>query len=164
MNTKRILFIHGSESSGQTYKAGLLRAVFPNLISPDFTDDLDERLAKLHAIIGKTRGWRLVGSSLGGLTAALFAAQAPKQVQKLVLLAPALNLAPFEPHRFRQIAIPTVIIHGTRDEIVPLEAVRPIAERVFPHLTYYVVDDDHRLHKTAETLDWKNLLASASLD
>jgi hypothetical protein len=34
-----------------------------------------------------------------------------------------------------------------------------LAEKVFLNLNYIVVDDDHRLHKTAQELDWKNLLA-----
>ena len=33
-----------------------------------------------------------------------------------------------------------------------------LAEKVFTHLTYMVVDDDHRLHKTAVKMDWKSLL------
>lgn len=154
----RILFIHGSESSGQTYKAGILRGLFPGMLSPDFTDDIEERLTQLCSVIGDTTGWTLVGSSLGGLTAAIFAAQSPAQVLKLALLAPALALPEFEPYRASQIAVPTVVIHGTQDEVVPLESVRPICERVFPQLTYRVVDDDHRLHKTAETLDWRAIL------
>ncbi len=159
MDPKRIIFIHGSESSGQTYKAGILRAVFPEMLSPDFTDDLAERLAQLRAITGETEGWTLVGSSLGGLTAAIFAIQSPNQVRKLVLLAPALALAEFAPYHTARIETPTVIIHGTRDEVVPLALIRPIAERVFSNARYLIVDDDHRLHKTAETLDWKNILA-----
>jgi len=159
MNPKRILFIHGSESSGQTYKAGLLRTFFPEMLSPNFTDDLDERLAQLRLITGKTTDWTLIGSSLGGLTAAIFAAQAPTQVRKLVLLAPALTLSAFDPYRSGHIQTPTVIIHGTQDDVVPWALVRPIAESVFPNVKFYIVDDDHRLHKTAETLDWKTILA-----
>lgn len=158
MNNSPILFIHGSQSSGQTYKASLLRQVFPHMLSPDFTDDIEERLVQLRRIIGNTGGWRLVGSSLGGLTAAIFAAQAAGQVKKLVLLAPALALPEFEPYGSARIEVPTIIIHGTRDDIVPIPSVRPIAEKVFPLLTYMVVDDDHRLHHTAESLDWKSIL------
>ncbi len=158
MNASRILFIHGSESSGQTYKASLLRQFFPNMLSPDFTDDIEERLAQLRRIIGDTVGWRMVGSSLGGLTAAIFAAQAPGQVQKLILLAPALSLPEFKPYGSARIEVPTIVIHGTQDVVVPISSVKLIAEKVFPNLTYMVVDDDHRLHHTAETLDWKVLL------
>jgi pimeloyl-ACP methyl ester carboxylesterase len=158
IDNSRILFIHGSESNGQTYKASLLRKLFPDMHAPNFTDNLDERLTQLRSVIGETTGWTLVGSSLGGLTAAIFAAQSPAQVRKLVLLAPALALPEFEPYRAGQIAVPTVVIHGAQDEVVPLDSVRLICERVFPQLTYRVVDDDHRLHKTAERLDWRSIL------
>jgi hypothetical protein len=33
-----------------------------------------------------------------------------------------------------------------------------LAEKIFTNLTYIPVDDNHRLHKTAEELDWKKLL------
>lgn len=158
-DNSRIIFIHGSESSSQTYKAGILRGLFPGMLTPDFTDDVEERLAQLRTIIGDTTGWTLIGSSLGGLAAAIFAAQSPAQVRKLVLLAPALALPEFDSYQEGQIAIPTVVIHGTQDNVVPLDTVRRICERVFPQLTYHVVDDDHRMHKTAETLDWNIILA-----
>jgi esterase/lipase len=56
------------------------------------------------------------------------------------------------------ISIPTIIIQGTQDELIRLPEAREIAEKVFTHLTYRVVEDDHRLHKTAEKLDWKAFL------
>jgi pimeloyl-ACP methyl ester carboxylesterase len=158
----RLLFIHGSGGDrSQTYKARLLRGLFPDMVTPDFSGELPERMTQLKAILGNETGWTLIGSSLGGLMAALFAAQAPGQVRRLVLLAPALTLPEFAEHVPGPIPVPTVIIHGTRDELLPLEAGRSLAEKVFPNLTYLVVDDDHRLHKTAETLDWKSLLEGA---
>jgi len=51
-----------------------------------------------------------------------------------------------------------VVIHGTRDDVVPLEPVRALAERVFRNLSYTIVDDDHRLMKTAHEIDWRLLL------
>ncbi|MFH2104229.1 MAG: alpha/beta fold hydrolase [Chloroflexota bacterium] len=154
----RILFIHGSESSSQTYKAGLLREQFPGMLTPDFTGTLDARLAQLEGIIADTTGWTLVGSSLGGLMAAIFAARHPGQVRKLVLLAPALVLPEFEPYAGGQIPVPAVVIHGSRDDVVPPGPVLELARKVFPKLTYITVDDDHRLHKTAGELDWKSIL------
>jgi pimeloyl-ACP methyl ester carboxylesterase len=154
-----ILFIHGSSGDkGQTYKARILRSSFPGMLSPDFNGDLPERMEQLKAILGTETNWTLVGSSLGGLMAALFAMQHPDQVRKLVLLAPALTLPVFTRSLASQISIPTIIIQGTRDDFIPLEPTRKLAEKVFTSLTYIVVDDDHRLHKTAEELDWKKLL------
>jgi len=153
-----MIFIHGSDSNSQTYKATLLRGLFPGMVTPDFTGSLSERMAQLEAILGDRTGWTIIGSSLGGLMAALFATQAPGQVRKLALLAPALTLPEFAEIPPASIDVPTVIIQGTRDELIPLEESRGIAEKVFTHLTYLVVDDDHRLHKTAEQMDWKTLL------
>jgi len=158
IDASRLIFIHGSESNSQTYKATLLRGLFPGMLTPDFTGSLSERMAQLEAILGDQTGWTIIGSSLGGLMAALFATQAPGQVQKLALLAPALALPEFAEIPPASIDVPTLIIQGTRDELIPLEASRGIAEKVFTNLTYLVVDDDHRLHKTAEEMDWQTLL------
>lgn len=159
MDTSRIFFIHGSSGDkSQTYKARLLREIFPGMVTPDFDGDLPERMAQLEAMLGNKTGWILIGSSLGGLMAALFAMQAPGQVRKLVLLAPALTLPEFAVNPPASIDIPTTIIQGTQDELISLQTAREIAEKTFTHLTYLVVDDDHRLHKTMEELDWKSLL------
>jgi pimeloyl-ACP methyl ester carboxylesterase len=159
MNRSHIIFIHGSSGDkSQTYKARLLRGLFPGIVTPDFDGDLPTRMVQLRAILGNETGWILIGSSLGGLMAALFAAQAPSQVRKLVLLAPALNFPEFAVIPPASIDIPTVIIQGTQDELIAIPAARELAEKVFTHLTYLVVEDNHRLHKTAEELDWKSLL------
>jgi pimeloyl-ACP methyl ester carboxylesterase len=159
IDPSHILFIHGSDSSSQTYKAALLRGIFPGMLTPDFNGDLQERMKQLEAILGTETGWTLIGSSLGGLMAALFATQHPGQLRKLVLLAPALTLPGFTISLPSQISIPTIIIQGTHDEFIPLEPTQRLAEKVFTNLTYIVVDDDHRMHKTAGELDWKHLLA-----
>lgn len=91
--------------------------------------------------------------------ATLFAVQAPDQVKKLILLAPALTLPEFIDHLPDPIPVPTIVVQGTKDELIPWEAARSLADRVFSDLKYMLVDDDHRLHKTAETLDWESLLS-----
>jgi pimeloyl-ACP methyl ester carboxylesterase len=159
MDNSRIVFIHGSSGDkSQTYKARLLRKIFPGIVTPDFDGDIPERMERLRAILGKESGWTLIGSSLGGLMAALFAEKAPGQVRKLLLLAPALTLPEFEVIPPGSIDIPTIIVQGTLDELISLQDARDLAENVFTHLTYLVVEDDHRLHKTAEELDWKSVL------
>ncbi len=154
----RIIFIHGSDSSSQTYKAMLLRQRYPGIVVPDFTGSLSERMQQLEAILRETSGWTIIGSSLGGTMAALFAAHRPTQVRKLVLLAPALNLWEFKKQVKRPIDVPCVILHGTKDRVVLIRTNRKVAEKWFPNLEYIVVEDDHRLHKTAEELDWDTVL------
>ena len=159
MDHSHIVFIHGSGGDkSQTYKAKLLRRLFPGMVTPDFDGPISTRMSHLRTILGKEAGWILIGSSLGGLMAALFAYKSPRQMQKLILLAPAVSLMAFVKIPPASIDIPTTIVQGTQDELIRLPKARELAEKVFTHLTYMVVEDDHRLHKTAEKLDWKTLI------
>ena len=115
-------------------------------------------MSQLTGLLGDKTGWTIIGSSLGGLMAALYAAQAPGQVRKLVLLAPALTFPEFAARLPDPIPVPTILIQGSRDEILSPGAVRELAEKGFTNLTFIIVDDDHRLHKTAEGLDWHHIL------
>ena len=158
LDVKRIIYLHGLESNSQTHKAALVRAIYPDLVVPDFVGSLDERMQTLYPILGSASNWTLIGSSYGGLMAALFSTQFPAQVRKQILLAPALMLPEFAEHIPAPIDVPTIIVHGRQDDIVPVATVRPLAEKVFRQLDYRLVDDDHRLHQTADSLDWKSIL------
>ena len=137
-----------------------MRKSYPELIVPDFTGPLEARMEALYPILGEEKDWSIIGSSFGGLMGAIFTCDHPSQVRKLVMLAPALMLPEFASYLDREpVPIPTTIIHGTQDDVVPLEAVREIAEKTFSNLTYHIVDDNHRLHVAADTLDWKKILA-----
>ena len=48
---QRLIFIHGLLSSGQSYKANLLRGYFPDILTPDFEGSLEERMAQLESIL-----------------------------------------------------------------------------------------------------------------
>ena len=158
--TRNMIFLHGLESSSQTYKASIIRNFFPELIVPDFTGPLEKRMQALYPILDDKKDWTIIGSSFGGLMGAIFTCEHPDQVQKLALLAPALMLPQFAPFiDLQPVTVPTTIIHGTQDTVVSLEEVREIARKVFANLTYEIVDDDHRLHKATDMLDWKTLLS-----
>jgi len=155
-----MIFLHGLESSSQAYKASVIRNSFPELIVPDFTGPLNKRMQALYPILGNQRDWTIIGSSFGGLMGAIFTCEHPDQVRKQVLLAPALMLPQFAPFLdLEPVSVPTTIIHGTQDTVVPLETVRKIAQKVFTNLAYEIVEDDHRLHIATDTLDWKAILA-----
>jgi pimeloyl-ACP methyl ester carboxylesterase len=158
LDPSRIIFLHGLDSNSQTHKAAAIRAIYPSLITPDFTGSLEERMNQLYPILGDASNWTLIGSSYGGLMAALFATQHPDQVRKLILLAPALMLPEFAESLPKPITVPTVIVHGFQDTVVPLNQITPLAEKVFQYLTYHIVDDDHRLHQTADALDWRSFI------
>jgi pimeloyl-ACP methyl ester carboxylesterase len=116
-------------------------------------------MAQLKPILGRKKNWTIIGSSFGGLMGTVFTCEHPTQVRRLILLAPALLRDHFAAYLdLEPVSVPTVIIHGTEDDVVPLEPVREIAEKLFTDLTYYVVNDGHRLHKAFEELNWEEIL------
>lgn len=156
---RRLIFLHGLEGTSQGTKATLLRSLFPEMLIPDFRGSLDERMAVLYPILGDQEVWTLIGSSFGGLMAAIFACQRPAQVRKLILLAPALILPDFAASPPAPVDVPTVIYHGRQDQIVPLEPTRRLAQQVFRNLIFNEVDDEHGLYKTVFEIDWPGLLS-----
>ena len=154
----RFIFIHGLLSSGQSYKANLLRGYFPDILTPDFEGSLEERMAQLEAILSDRSGWVIIGSSFGGLMGAMFTCQHPKRIRKLIMLAPALIWPEFAQSPPGPVSVPTVVYHGLADTLIPLDLVRPLAEEVFTDLTFHAVDDDHGLKATAQAIDWPALV------
>ena len=152
------IFIHGLESSNQGTKGLYFKQEFPDMIIPNFPGTLQERMQKLNRTLSKKSGIRLVGSSFGGLMAALFAMENERRVDRMILLAPALNLMGFSNAHERETSVPTWIYHGKDDEVIPLETVEEVAKKIFRHLSLHVVDDDHYLHKTFKRIDWQELL------
>ena len=152
------LFIHGLESNNQGTKAVYFREHFPGMLTPNFPGPLDERMAKLQAILSGKNDILMVGSSFGGLMASIFATGNEPSVSRLILLAPAINLMEFTPYREKKILMPVHIYHGRQDEVIPIGDVQRVASQVFSNLTFHAIDDDHYLHKTFEKIDWDSLL------
>lgn len=159
MDNSKIIYLHGSDSSSQSGKARQFAEKFPGMVTPDFTGSFEERMAQLYKIIADTNDWTIIGSSYGGLMGAVFTCEKPTQVRKLILLAPALLRDPFASYlNLQPASVPTVVVHGTQDDVVPLQLARVEAEKLFTDLMYHIVDDGHRLHKTFDELNWKNIL------
>jgi pimeloyl-ACP methyl ester carboxylesterase len=152
------MFIHGLESSNQGTKSVFFRQRYPDMLIPTFTGPLEERMDALERHLQGKTGIRLVGSSFGGLMATLFALENEPRVEQLILLAPAINLMAFTPHRVHTLSLPVRIFHGLSDEVIPLEDVRRRAEDLFSDMRFHKMDDDHSLHQTFPTLDWDALL------
>ncbi len=168
-DTSRLIYLHGLESDSNSGKARQFRAWFPGMLTPDFKGSFDERMSQLQPILADRTDWTIIGSSFGGLMGTVYTCTHPTQVRKLILLAPALLRDPFGSYldpstgsgrRLEPVSVPTIIIHGTLDDVVPLEPVREIAQRLFANLTYHVVEDDHRLHKTVQEMDWEVIFSS----
>jgi pimeloyl-ACP methyl ester carboxylesterase len=139
----RILYLHGFASSPASRKArffcGKLRergvqVDVPDLAEGDFEHlSITRQLDALDRLAGQPTV--LIGSSLGGYLATLYASQHP-EIERLVLLAPAFDfyslwrreLGPdfmsdarrFDP--FPAFAQPALVFHGNQDPIVPIES------------------------------------------
>ena len=152
------IFIHGLDSSPKGKKALYFKEKFPDMLIPHFVGDLDQRMKLLNECLKGRDGIILVGSSLGGLMATLFAISSASRCRKLILLAPAINMIPKEEFPKRPLDIPTFIFHGRYDEVIPLDLVQRVATQLFGNLGFYVVQDDHMLYNTFFQLEWDKLL------
>jgi pimeloyl-ACP methyl ester carboxylesterase len=154
------IFIHGLESSNQGTKSIFFREQFPGMLIPHFTGGLSQRMDKLHETLEGMSDIAIVGSSFGGLMASLFAMSEEPRVNRLILLAPALNFIELSGYNTKAISTPVWIYHGKDDDVIPLLAVEDVAGRLFTNLCFNKVDDDHFLHKTFKHIDWTELLTS----
>ncbi|MEM7232989.1 MAG: YqiA/YcfP family alpha/beta fold hydrolase [Planctomycetota bacterium] len=198
------IYLHGFASSPKSRKATLLKREYqkrnlsldiPNLNVPDF-----ENLtltAMLAAVREKFRpGTAVLGSSLGGYTAALLAAAEP--VEALVLMAPAFDVAARWQRRLgdeglanwrqdvylpvfhqaydRELSLrigflddatthapfpdvgqtPTLVFHGTEDDLVPMETVEAFVDGC-ANAELVVFDDDHALTKSGPEIVERSL-------
>jgi pimeloyl-ACP methyl ester carboxylesterase len=160
IDNSKVIYLHGLESTSQSGKARQFAQKFPGMLTPDFTGSFEERMEQLLPILGDQKEWTIIGSSFGGLMGTVFTCEHPTQVRKLILLAPALLRDQFASYlNLQPVSVPTVIVHGTKDDVVPQKPVREIAEKLFTNLEYISVDDGHRLHQAFEELNWEEILA-----
>ncbi len=153
------VFIHGLESSGRGAKGTYFSERYPDMIIEDYFGSFQERMEKLEGILAGKGDLILVGSSFGGLMAAVFACLHEERIHKLILLAPALHLESYKSYQDKKLLIPITIVHGRQDSVVPLNAIRDIAEKVYVNHVFHAVEDDHYLHKTFPALDWDYLVS-----
>jgi pimeloyl-ACP methyl ester carboxylesterase len=180
--------LHGFASGPQSTKAVAFARRFGDVECLDLRLPSMERLrlsAMIEAVRGAIRGdCAIVGSSLGGLTAARVAERDPR-VRRLVLLAPAFGIAArwheslgdawhawrdtgwHEVHDYRtggtarvdfgfwedvsavdvgvpDVRVPTLIFHGVRDDVVPIDGSRRFAAGR-SNVRLVELDDDHQL-------------------
>ncbi len=155
MTVATVLFSHGKESGPWGAKITAMAAVVRGLglaaRSVDYRglDDATARVHKLIAEAGTLPGpLLLVGSSMGGHVAA--AAAATLKPVGLFVLAPAFYMSGFEAHTPQDVDCPTVIVHGWRDDIVPVESsIRWAREHL---AALHLLDSDHRLEDQIETV------------
>ena len=152
------IFLHGLESSSRGTKGRYFKETFPGMLVPDFKGPLSKRLEKLFDILSDESEIILAGSSYGGLMASIFTLKNEIRVNRLILLAPAINPGEFNEYSDLTTEVPTIIYHGKEDSVIPIDPVYERAKKCFKNLAFRSVDDDHMLHKTFGTIDWENLL------
>ncbi len=96
----RFVYLHGFASSPSSRKARFFAERFrelgigletPDLAEGDFRNLTLTAQLNVIAQVGRDQPMSLIGSSMGGYLAALYAARHPGNVEKLVLLAPAFS-------------------------------------------------------------------------
>jgi pimeloyl-ACP methyl ester carboxylesterase len=145
---KTVVFSHGKESGPWGTKITAMAAVARDLNlrveSVDYRglDDPARRVDKLLAVGRELAGpVVLVGSSMGGHVAA--AAANRLDTAALFLLAPAFYMAGWEKYTPQEVAVPTAIVHGWRDAVVPVDNVIRWGRE--HRATLHILDSDHRL-------------------
>ncbi len=131
-----ILYLHGFASSPESAKARYFHRNFAliggTVHTPDLAPDFERmtissQLDVVDQAVRELEPMMMIGSSMGGYLAALYAAKNPETVRRLVLLAPAFacargmaqDLGPQEMARWKQRGTREVHHHGAMD-IVPI--------------------------------------------
>jgi pimeloyl-ACP methyl ester carboxylesterase len=149
------VFSHGKETgpwgSKITAMAATARELNLAVESVDYQgiEDPTQRVDKLlKAGSTITGSMVLVGSSMGGHVSA--AAARPLRARGLFLLAPAFYMPGFEAYTPQDIDCPTAIVHGWRDDIVPVEnSIRWAREH---KAALHILESDHRLQDQIDTI------------
>ncbi len=145
---REVYFFHGLESGPVGTKSTRLDEHF-EVVSPDFRDmDIWERLEKAEELTEDADDLVVVGSSYGGLLAALLYSRHPQRFRGYVLMAPALYLEAAD--EIERMPPDAVVIHGVHDEVVPIDTVRDVCARFGVEIEE--VDDNHRLHASLDRM------------
>ncbi len=152
-----VIFSHGQESGPWGTKiramAEMVRGMGCEADSIDYQGIADptERVDKLIAAAGDIDGTLiLVGSSMGGHVAT--AAAARLGAAGLFVLAPAYYVEGYEALTPPAPDLPICIVHGWKDDVVPVENSIRFARQCLA--TLHIVDGDHRLTGNIDEINW----------
>jgi len=151
----QVVFSHGKESGPWGGKISALAEVARHagcqVASPDYRG-MDDPSARVDKLLSQLSGLReppvLAGSSMGGHVAAAAAARVP--VRGLFLMAPAFYMPGYESLTPPPPSCPVTIVHGWRDEIVPVDNALRFARACTA--TVHLLPGDHRLLDQLDTL------------
>ena len=142
-----VVFSHGKDAGPWGVKitalAGNARSEGYEVESVDYRgiDDPRERVNKLVEYCKELKGdLVLCGSSLGGYVSV--AAASLLHARGVFLMAPALTMPGLPPLREKLLDCPTMIVHGWKDDIVPVEQSMEFARR--HGCALHILNSDHR--------------------
>jgi len=138
-----VQLVHGLEGSPTGAKAQYLASFFDLLTPAMDTGDFPGCVEVQAEALARFRPQVLVGSSFGGAVAVELIRRGDWNGPTL-LLAPALRFV--GGHQALPPGVPVVVVHGTRDDVVPIEDSRALSQTGSQPLVELVeVDDEHRL-------------------
>jgi pimeloyl-ACP methyl ester carboxylesterase len=150
-----IIFAHGMFGNPGGAKLEAMRQAGVEVVAPDGQKQvLHERIDTLEKLVVEHGHLRPVlgGSSYGGLAASYVATRYPELIRGLLLAAPAFSIAEDPVPRPQELVIPlhvpTAVIHGRQDAIVPHELSLQLKERSGGHVSVEIVEDNHRLEQS----------------
>lgn len=202
----RFVWLHGFASGPTSSKGQFVRArlrdrgaelLLPDLNEPSFFElTVTRMLSQLDALLQGIEPVVLFGSSLGGFTAATWAAGNPGRMAALVLLAPAFDLGPRwerqmgadaarwraagrfafdhyarggrqdlsigfldDAYRYESFPLPrcpTLVVQGTRDEVVDPSLAREFTRRMDGRAQLVELPEGHELNADLPAL-WKRI-------
>jgi len=148
MAPPRVLFIHGQESSAQGRKARLLAEHFEALTPAMDTSDFEACVARQAEAIRRFQPDVVVGSSFGGGVALALLQRGAWRGPTLLLAQAGLRQSL---RAELPVGVPVWLVHGTRDDVVPIEDSRVLARSGSRELVRLLeVDDDHPLSRLVE--------------
>lgn len=150
-----VVFSHGKESGPWGAKITAMAAVARDLgVRAESVDyrGIDDPGARVQKLIAAGRDFEapliLVGSSMGGHVSAAAAPRLP--VRALFLLAPAFYMPGFEQYTPQDVGVPSEIVHGWHDAIVPVDnSIRWAREH---QAALHILDSDHRLENQIDVI------------
>ena len=143
--TLRLQFAHGLESSPQGVKARLFSQHFDACTPAMDTRDFAACVRMHEAELARFQPELLIGSSFGGAVAVTLLERGSWRGPTLLLAQAAQFYAPAA--RLPE-GVRVTLVHGTDDEVVPIEGSRRLARTGSPELVQLIeVDDDHALSR-----------------
>ena len=157
MADRYVVFSHGKESGPWGAKIAAMAEIArsegfePESVDYQGVEDPDDRVTRLLSFCKDLRGSLvLVGSSMGGHVSTKAAALL--QARGMFLLAPAFYMPGHENQTPKPPKIPITIVHGWRDDIVPVENSIRFAKQY--DATLHIIDTDHRMQDNIAQINY----------